>query len=127
MINYIKNPKFKNDNLSNEKLTIKNSCNDEITIKITLNKNNLIELIEWNGKGCFVALSVPEFLSENLINKDLIFAKKFINDFENYLNGSIDNEDLFSIFNIVKIQKQKHKCAKISIDLIKRNLEENND
>ncbi len=125
IIHYNKNPKFKKNDLKNDSYILKNSCNDEVILNLNINPDNIIDKIEWNGKGCFIALSVPEFLSENLINRDLSFAKNFILNFENFINDKeyIENEN-FSIFNIVKLQKQKIKCAQISIDLFKKRIME---
>lgn len=91
-------------------------CGDSIHIYIYI-KNNIINNISFQGKGCAISIASASIMTEEFINKDINHAIKLYNTFQKCLleeNESIKiNDKLKAILNIKKFPS-RIKCATLA-------------
>ncbi len=81
-------------------------CGDKIRIDLHVNKDNIIDEVAFNGKGCAISQASASMLTEMIVGKTLDEAKK------------IGKEDVLEALGI-EIGPVRLKCALLSLKVLK--------
>ncbi|MDR0545686.1 MAG: iron-sulfur cluster assembly scaffold protein [Mycoplasmataceae bacterium] len=131
ILNHYENPKYKIE--GNEKFVKKYhiankdspSCIDNITIYANVVNKKIVDL-RFSGIGCAVATSSTDIMCGLLIKKNLVDARKIINNYYNLVaNKKYEQKligDLYVFDNIYK-QLNRIKCATVGIEAIAKAIE----
>lgn len=89
------------------------SCIDNITMMIKI-ENDIIKDIHFDGEACAVCTSATSIFTRMLINKDISFAKKVVNNFNKMLNEEEYDKDILGELNVYEelyLQPNRINCA----------------
>jgi nitrogen fixation NifU-like protein len=101
-------------------------CGDSIHIYIYI-KNNIINDISFQGKGCAISIASASIMTEEFINKNINFAIKLYNSFQQCLlnDTNIINNKLQALSKI-KNFPSRIKCATLAWYTFKTAIKNNN-
>ena len=118
-----------NDKLGYEKINANNvSCVDDIDLYIDI-KDNIINDIRFNGEACAISTSSTSIMLKNIIGKNIIDAKKYIDNFMNMVNELDYDEDLLGeaiAFTEIYKQENRKGCVTLPYQSIKKILDKYN-
>ena len=108
IIDHYKHPRNKKEleNATHKENGINPMCGDHITIYLII-KDNKIEEITFTGDGCAISQASVSLLTDELVGKDLDFAKKLI------------DKDIYDLLGI-PISHTRTKCALLSIKTVQK-------
>ena len=108
IIDHYKHPRNKKklENATHKENGINPMCGDHITIYLII-KDNKIEEITFTGDGCAISQASVSLLTDELVGKDLDFAKKLI------------EKDIYDLLGI-PISHTRTKCALLSIKTVQK-------
>ncbi|MDR3215576.1 MAG: SUF system NifU family Fe-S cluster assembly protein [Bacilli bacterium] len=104
-------------------LSIRNdsdSCIDDITMQVNI-KNDIIEVIRFDGVACTIATSSTSILTDLVIGKTIKEAQNIIDNYNNMIYEKKYDEDLLEeaiAFQNVHRQANRIKCATIGYDAL---------
>ena len=81
-------------------------CGDVIEISVSLDDNNRVVDIMWQGQGCAISLAAASLLTEEIKGKSL-------NEIKNY-----SKEEILDLLGI-KLSMTRIKCALLSLKVLK--------
>ena len=98
------------DELGYEKVNANNvSCVDDIDLFIDI-KDNIISDIRFNGEACAISTASTSIMLKNIIGKNILDAKKYIDNFMNMVNELDYDEDfLGEAIAFTEIYKQENR------------------
>ena len=108
IIDHYKHPRNKKEleNATHKENGINPMCGDHITIYLII-KDNKIEEITFTGDGCAISQASVSLLTDELLGKDLDFAKK------------ITDQNVYDLLGI-PISHTRTKCALLSIKTVQK-------
>ena len=108
IIDHYKHPRNKKEleNATHKENGINPMCGDHITIYLII-KDNKIEEITFTGDGCAISQASVSLLTDELVGKDLDFAKK------------ITDQNVYDLLGI-PISHTRTKCALLSIKTVQK-------
>jgi len=102
------------DELGYEKVNANNiSCVDDIDLYIDI-KNNIIDDIRFNGEACAISTASTSIMLKNIIGKNIVDAKKYIENFMNMVNEQEYDENLLEegvAFSEIYKQENRKNCV----------------
>jgi len=119
LIKYYKNPY--NSGLRNtgiQKESKNTSCGDDVIIEAVI-KDNVIESIRNDAKGCMICISSASMLCKALEGKSVSEAKLICEEFSKMQKGAQYQESLLgelAIFKCLDSFPARKKCASLSFD-----------
>jgi len=103
-----------NDELGYEKVNANNvSCVDDIDLYIDI-KDNVIRDIRFNGEACAISTASTSIMLKNIIGKNIVDAKKYIENFMNMVNEQEYDENLLEegvAFSEIYKQENRKNCV----------------
>ena len=103
-----------NDELGYEKVNANNvSCVDDIDLYIDI-KDNVINDIRFNGEACAISTASTSIMLKNIIGKNIVDAKKYIENFMNMVNEQEYDENLLEegvAFSEIYKQENRKNCV----------------
>lgn len=81
-------------------------CGDVIEISVSLDDNNRVVDVMWQGQGCAISLAAASLLTEEIKGKSL-------NEIKNY-----SKEEILDLLGI-KLSMTRIKCALLSLKVLK--------
>ena len=108
IIDHYKHPRNKKEleNATHKENGINPMCGDHITIYLII-KDNKIEEITFTGDGCAISQASVSLLTDELLGKDLDFAKK------------ITDQNVYDLLGIPN-SHTRTKCALLSIKTVQK-------
>ncbi|QQG46673.1 MAG: SUF system NifU family Fe-S cluster assembly protein [Candidatus Azosocius agrarius] len=103
-------------------------CGDSIHIYIYI-KNNTINNISFQGKGCAISIASASIMTEEFMNKNINFAIKSYNLFQKYLllNDSTDiKNDKLNALSGIRNFPSRIKCVTLAWYTFKTAIKNNN-
>ena len=101
------------------------SCIDDITVQMLL-EDNVIKDICFDGVACTISTASTSIMSDLLIGKNVLEAKKIINEYMKMINNEDYDFDILEDANAFKnVYKQANriKCATIGWNAIEKMLD----
>lgn len=92
------------------------SCGDKIILYAII-KDGIIENVKFNGEGCALCISSCSLMIQQIIGMSLDEAKKYLQDFSNFIIKSEDLSDEYAplhIFSNVHKYPARVKCVLLS-------------
>jgi nitrogen fixation NifU-like protein len=86
-------------------------CGDRITLMLTIDESGAIDDVAFNGRGCAISQASASLLTDRLRGLSLHDAE------------ALTNQDVLDLLGI-EISPARLKCALLSIDTLKRALDE---
>ena len=105
--------------------TSNSSCIDNLDIYLKI-ENNIIKDIAFSGEACAISISSTSIMIENLLNKTVDEAKRFIDNFENMINEQKYDEDYLktaNVYNEIYKQNSRKTCAFLPYEGIRKLLD----
>lgn len=108
-----------NDDLNYTKINSNNeSCIDNIDIYVDI-KDGIIRDIRFNGEACAISTASTSIMLKNLINKSVVDAKKYIENFMNMVNEKeYSEEELNEAIAFDEIYKQQNRKTCVTLPYV---------
>lgn len=111
------------DELGYEKVNANNvSCVDDIDLYIDI-KDNVIKDIRFNGEACAISTASTSIMLKNIIGKNILDAKKYIDNFMKMVNELEYDESLLEegvAFSEIYKQENRKNCVTLPyVNIIK--------
>lgn len=121
MLNNYTNPEFKKE-LSGSNIVAEEyksrSCNDDVVLYFDIDQSTVKEMT-FVGNGCVVSTSSANIICRLFTGKDIIECKLIADEYLKMINGDSFNRDVMGellIFEDIKNQKSRKKCATLTIN-----------
>lgn len=102
------------------------NCIDNLDIYILI-EDNIIQDIKFMGEACAISTASTSIMIKNLIGKNMVDAKEYINNFYNMTNEEPYNEELLNegiAFSEIYKQNNRKNCALLPYKGILKVIEE---
>ena len=105
-------------------------CGDNLTLYLTVDDNNVIQDISFQGSGCAISKSAASMMTEKLMGKTEDEARVLFDQFHELVTGKLkpdtDEHDLgkLTIFSGIWEYPARVKCASLSWHTMKAALDE---
>lgn len=122
------NPKNKGLVDDKDYITIKSnneSCIDDLDIQYKI-ENGVITDIHFDGEACAISTSATSIMINALIGKNIDYAKKILENYENMLNEKDYDKELLAELNVyeeIYLQPNRKKCAFLPFTSLKKIIE----
>lgn len=122
------NPKNKGLVDDKDYITIKSnneSCIDDLDIQYKI-ENGVITDIHFDGEACAISTSATSIMINALIGKNIDYAKKILENYENMLNEKDYDKELLAELNVyeeIYLQPNRKKCAFLPFRSLKKIIE----
>ncbi len=104
------------------------SCIDDIDLFVSI-KDNIIEDIRFNGEACAISTASTSIMLKNIIGKNVVEAKTYIDNFMNMVNELDYDEELLGeaqAFDEIYKQQNRKTCVTLPYTGIKKILDKYN-
>ena len=107
------------DDLNYAKINSNNeSCIDNIDIYVDI-KDGIIKDIRFNGEACAISTASTSIMLKNIINKSVVDAKKYIENFMNMVNEKeYSEEELNEAIAFDEIYKQQNRKTCVTLPYV---------
>ena len=122
------NPKNKGLVDDKDYITIKSSnesCIDDLDIQYKI-ENGVITDIHFDGEECAISTSATSIMINALIGKNIDYAKKILENYENMINEKDYDKELLAELNVyeeIYLQPNRKKCAFLPFTSLKKIIE----
>lgn len=102
------------------------NCIDNLDIYVLI-EDNIIQDIKFMGEACAISTASTSIMIKNLIGKNMVDAKEYINNFYNMTNEEPYNEELLNegiAFSEIYKQNNRKNCALLPYKGILKVIEE---
>ena len=108
-----------NDDLNYMKINSNNeSCIDNIDIYVDI-EDDIIKDIRFNGEACAISTASTSIMLKNIINKSVVDAKKYIENFMNLVNEKeYSEEELNEAIAFDEIYKQQNRKTCVTLPYV---------
>ena len=108
-----------NDDLNYMKINSNNeSCIDNIDIYVDI-EDDIIKDIRFNGEACAISTASTSIMLKNIINKSVVDAKKYIENFMNLVNEKeYSEEELNEAIAFYEIYKQQNRKTCVTLPYV---------
>ena len=108
-----------NDDLNYMKINSNNeSCIDNIDIYVDI-EDDIIKDIRFNGEACAISTASTSIMLKNIINKSVVDAKKYIENFMNMVNEKeYSEEELNEAIAFDEIYKQQNRKTCVTLPYV---------
>ena len=88
-------------------------CGDKFQIYLDIEEGKIND-IHFHGYGCAISKAATSVLVQSLLDKTLAEAQMILLEYQNYLEGKLEGNELFEAFSAAKDFPGRAQCASMS-------------